>query len=292
MTSEAHVTLVEPLPGVGLDRLRQTLFELSAELTNARATPGKSGDGYKAYIRWANNAAQSLATQISATDVDRLVLGRRYWHLQSMPEQGEAGRLGNLLAAEFHDRSLLLDTTVSALDADIKRWARAGVVVVADTSFYLTHPDKIEDTDLTPLLGIREEAVRLVVPIVVVDELDQLKRSGDKTVRWRAAYTLAVLDRLLPHPTQPAQLRAEDFSAIDQQTGGIPRGEVTVELLLDPPGHRRLPIADDEIVDRALAAQTRSGRTVTMLTYDTGQALRARTAGLMVKKLTIDDAAR
>jgi hypothetical protein len=29
---------------------------------------------------------------------------------------------------------------------------------------------------------------------------------------------------------------------------------MTVEVLLDPPGHARLPINDDEIIDRALAA--------------------------------------
>jgi hypothetical protein len=73
------------------------------------------------------------------------------------------------------------------------------------------------------------------------------------------------------------------FSALD--TGGIPRGEVTVEIVPDPPGHARLPINDDEIIDRALAIQSLSGRTVTLLTYDTGQNHRARDAGLKVKKL-------
>ena len=36
----------------------------------------------------------------------------------------------------------------------------------------------------------------MLVPIVIVDELDRLKESKDKWVRWRAGYTLAVLDRL------------------------------------------------------------------------------------------------
>ena len=126
--------------------------------------------------------------------------------------------------------------------------------------------------DLALKLGARGDPIHLILPIVVVDELDGLKQAGQPQVRWRAGYTLAVLDRVLRNGTGPARLREEDFSALD--TGGIPRGEITVEILLDPPGHRRLPINDDEIVDRALAVQPLAGRAVTLLTYDTGQATR------------------
>jgi hypothetical protein len=61
---------------------------------------------------------------------------------------------------------------------------------------------------------------------------------------------------------------------------------VTIEIVFDPPGHVRLPIGDDEIVDRCLAIEPLAGRKVTLLTYDTGQSTRARAAGLAVKKLT------
>ena len=57
-------------------------------------------------------------------------------------------------------------------------------------------------------------------------------------------------------------------------------------MVFDPPGHVRLPINDDEIIDRALTIQPLVGRPVTLLTYDTGQSTRARNAGLRVKKLT------
>jgi hypothetical protein len=54
---------------------------------------------------------------------------------------------------------------------------------------------------------------------------------------------------------------------------------------LTRPGHTRLPINDDEIIDRALAIATLADRNVTLLTYDTGQSTRARSAGLLVVKL-------
>jgi hypothetical protein len=278
--------VLEPLPGIGLERLQKTLSEVSAALTNARATPGSSREVYNAYIQWANDSARKLALEVRAADVDRIILSKRYWHLQSMVEEGARGRLGNLLDAEFQERTRVVEDAVSTVKSEIVRWSQPGVLVVADTSFYITHPQKIEEADVASLLPIWEEKVRILVPILVVDELDGLKESRQSDVRWRAGYTLAVFDRILRVPTQPGPLRAEDFSAIDNATGGIPRGEVTVEILFDPAGHGRLPIADDEIVDRALAAQTLGGRGVTFLTYDTGQAMRARYAGLEAVKLT------
>lgn len=59
-----------------------------------------------------------------------------------------------------------------------------------------------------------------------------------------------------------------------------------MELVFDPSGHIRLPINDDEIVSRALAMQAQVGREVTLLTFDTGQSMRARAAGLTVRKLS------
>jgi hypothetical protein len=122
--------------------------------------------------------------------------------------------------------------------------------------------------------------------MVIVDELDGLKQHNKQHVRWRAGYTLAVLDRLFQATPGPSTLRDENFSALT--TGGIPRGRVSVELICDPPGHGRLPINDDEIIDRALAVQALAGRGVTVLTYDTGQSMRARSAGLKEVKLTED----
>ncbi len=83
--------------------------------------------------------------------------------------------------------------------------------------------------------------------------------------------------------SEPATLRRSGSAPIGQE---IATTDVTVEIVFDPPRHTRLPINDDEIVDRALAAQTLAARQITILTYDTGQAMRARSAGLTTQKLT------
>jgi hypothetical protein len=109
------------------------------------------------------------------------------------------------------------------------------------------------------------------------------QQSKDPHQRWRSRHTLQVLDDAFKHTTGAAHLRAADFSPLDSQ--GIPRGEITIEMVLDPPKHKRLAIPDDEIIDRALAVQAVAGRSVPLLTYDTGQSTRARAAGLTVIKV-------
>jgi hypothetical protein len=276
--------IVEPLAGAALSSVQTLVRELATELSNARGTTGSPRDRYANYIAWANMSVRKLGNVVTAESLERLVLTRRYWLLQSIADQSDARSVIHVLDVELAEREKVLEAVMEELAVGIARWSRTGRWVVPDTSFFIEHPEKLEDLALVPILKIREDPVRLVVPILVVDELDGLKRSGQRDVRWRAAYTLSVLDRLLPSPSTPGVVRRENFDAL--QHGGFSRGEVTIEVVLDPAGHARLPINDDEIVDRALAIRALVNRRVTMLTYDTSQAFRARGAQLQVVKLS------
>ena len=98
------------------------------------------------------------------------------------------------------------------------------------------------------------------------------------------ALTVLTIDQALDKlPSIGRGITVGVLHAEDASTG---QGEVTMGLLFDPPGHVRLPINDDEIIDRAVAVQTLAGREVTLLTYDTGMSTRARNAGLKVVKPT------
>jgi predicted ribonuclease YlaK len=188
------------------------------------------------------------------------------------------------VSAELDQRVTAFDEAIKALDQQIARWSMLAEFVVPDTSVYIGHPQKLEELDIAPLLPVRHEDIHVLVPIIIVDELDGLKQSKDPAIRWRAGYTLAVLDRVFDRTTGPIRLRAADSSALD--SGGIPRGEITIELVFDPPGHIRLPINDDEIIDRAKAVEPLAGRQVRLLTYDSGQSMRARAQGLRAVKLS------
>lgn len=204
--------LVEPLPGVSLEQLHRTLADVAMALANARNTAGTALDRYNAYVRWVNVTATRLAVEVSAVDLDRLILTQRAWLLQSMPDGAGFDPTVILLNTEIGDRLRVLEAARDATAAEIQRWRQPGVIIVPDSSFYITHAQKLEEADIAHLVHLREKPIRVIVPILVIDELDGLKRSNDRQVRWRAGYTLAVLDRLLPSTTEAGVLREEDVS--------------------------------------------------------------------------------
>jgi PIN domain len=272
--------LIRPIPGADRDTILRNLQHVHMQVGNIRIGGHTPLDLYNSYISWVNESVRMLRHELSSEDLEQMVLTKRSWMLQSMAGSA-VGPLAILVETEIDDRLTAVGLACEALSAEIRRWSRPGVLVVPDTSFYC-HGDKLEDWDVSGLLATRHDPVHLLFPMVVVDELDRLKESSNSDVRWRARYTLAVLDRVVGDG-YPGRLRARDDTGIE--TGQIPKGEVTMEIVLDPPGHLRLPIADDEIVDGAFAIQTLAGRPVTMITYDTGQAHRARMRGLKTLKL-------
>jgi hypothetical protein len=267
--------LLEPLPGVTRQQLVDVVREVTSDLTNART----SGDAHRAYPDWAHRSALRLGSVVSPTTVERLVLTPRYWALFNVPGHKVAQQAADVELAERSRAFADVEANVRELE---RRWSRDGLIVVPDTSFYVTHPQKLEEVDFADVLALDgDDDIHVVVPVLVIDELDRLKEASNRDVRWRAGYTLAVIDRLLTDPTAVAPLYSEPTVA---RTGQA-RRTATLEILFDSPLHVRLPIADDELIDRALAVQAFAGGYPRIITYDTGQSTRARAAGLRVVKL-------
>jgi hypothetical protein len=80
--------LVNLLPGARRSDLQTALREVATELSNSRSGGGASVDRYNAYIRWANEAVRRGRHMVPAADLERLILTKRYWLLQSMPMKG------------------------------------------------------------------------------------------------------------------------------------------------------------------------------------------------------------
>ncbi len=284
--------LVTCLPNTGRTHLSQTLRELHVKVSNLAGgvVGGNASQWLLVYLDWANEAVRALRLLVSSDDINRLVLTRRYELLLAsagnLAGTDQQRLLNGLVSVEIDHRMAAFADACAAVDEQIKLWTQLGVFVVADTTVYINHDQKLEELDFAPLIPVREQPIHVLVPIVVVDELDRLKDNNDKHVRWRAGYTLAVLDRVCGQVSGPARLREADFSTLDY--GGIPRGEVTIEIVTDPAHHLRLPINDDEIIARAKSFEPLAGQPVTLLTFDTNQTTRARKAGLAVRKLTKD----
>ncbi|MFD0403804.1 PIN domain-containing protein [Kitasatospora sp. NPDC127116] len=243
---------------------------------------GDAGQLVLAYLEWANDAFSHLEGRISETDIDRLIFTRRYEHmLAGATELGAAHVVrftNSLVRLELGVRSRELALAVNALKEAIANRPAVALNAVFDTSLFIHHPEKLDAIDWVALTGLSEGAVNLMIPMVVIDELDRTKDTHSKgDVRGRARVALAVIDRLFPKGD-------ETFPVL--QKGGAGGLDVTVEIMFDPPRHTRLPIADDEIVDRTLALRPMVGDApVTLFTYDTGQSTRARYAGLDARKL-------
>jgi hypothetical protein len=282
--------LIRPRPGADRRAIRDVLNKARNEADNFRSGRGNE-TGYSRLVRyldWATETAGTLRHYISDADVNRLILTSRYQTLLASSGTlvgGPQERLVNILINhETAERVQAFDEAIGALNERIAQWNGLELFVVADASFYIQNPQPLADADLHDILNLPTgDHIRLLFPIVVVDELDGLKEASKRRSRWRAAHTLGRLDEILDGRTSGIMRHAQ----LSRQ--GPPYGEVSVEIVLDPPGHVRLPIADDEIIDRAVAIQALADRPVRLLTCDTGQHTRGRAAGLQVTKVPAKD---
>jgi predicted ribonuclease YlaK len=109
----------------------------------------------------------------------------------------------------------------------------------------------------------------LIVPILVVEELDDLlhDRDGERRRKARAA-TRTLRDFHGFKPTEPAALTGQT--------------DVTIEVMLDGDWHQRRPNNDAEIIDQALEIGELTGQPVLLASCDTRQLYRAGAAELAV----------
>jgi PIN domain-containing protein len=280
--------LITPVPGVSSTTLRTALTNVRYALSNTmQAGQLTAIDRAQRYLEWYHEARRSLRSYIRQAELEHLLPPQSYElvlaglsahprNLTAGADLGSVRLLNGLVAMQADERSQDLDDAVAELDRQVKRWNRPTQLVVLDTNIYMHHRQKLEDLDLAAELTLGVADIHVVVPMVVVDELDKGKMSGgDKG--YRAGYSVAYIDRVVQGG---GRIRTADHTKGEQS-----RGEVTIEVLLDPPGHVRLPINDDEIVDRTLTLEGLAGRQVRLVTHDTGMAVRGRAAGLKVIKL-------
>ncbi|MFI6883912.1 PIN domain-containing protein [Streptosporangium canum] len=295
-------------PGADRRNVLQVLRQVATDAENLSYSQSGARELRVAYLAWVNTARAQLRGQISGTDLDRLVTTPRYTTVLSMhipepvvtPLQVEPGRqrawpsgpdtapIREMISLEITEHIRHLKEaleTLSDWSYLLDQAKRSGPLVIADSSVYCHHPDRLGEWEVsadarTPL----GQDVHLILPLAVLDELDRQKDRGQGIASTNARETIKYLDGLLPQGV----IRQR---GIAPENPGFPHGAITIDLWPDPPGHVRLPRADDEIIARAVAFQALAGRKVKLLTGDIGMSTRARMAGLEAIRLDLPDAA-
>lgn len=251
---------------------------------------GSGGSVHAQWLGYQDAATQSqrlLASVITQADVSRLILTPRYWALLNYrPGTGSDPVLAGLLSLELTERQAALRSAREDFDRErngfflrdgVARRSRVALVV-ADTNVYLHRAEARPEIPWTEFIGTDTADVLLLIPLVVVDELDRAKRHNEP-VRSRARTSLKWLQSLFPSGT--------DVAAVTQPGTDAPR--VYARLLLDDLDHRRLPDPDAEIIDAATTVHAVTSREVHLVTADTGMAFRARLSPLRLHLVDADD---
>ncbi|GAA1892548.1 PIN domain-containing protein [Actinomadura bangladeshensis] len=273
---------VSLLPGATSDDLLDRLGKVRTSLENlSNGHHSSANDRRNDYIRWVSESVAQLRHILPPEELDRLLMTPTFWHIHTI-DAVDLNVNTETIKVELDFRSRELELIHKTLKAQKERWATPRIVI-PDSSMFCEHVDKLEEWDLAvPLRLAEREPLHIAIPLVVVEELDRLKESSKKHTRWRAGYTTAVINRVLPDSDETGVLR---------EAGYAPgRGTITLEVLMDRPGHVRRANEDAEIVDQAFAVNGLAGQAVTVLTYDTGQTRQARVRGLDVLNLQTEPA--
>ena len=93
-------------------------------------------------------------------------------------DTGTQGVLSGLVRRGIERQGEVLAEAIIDLEKQILRWPPDYLYAVADTSFYIEHEHKLEDIDFAPLLDSAwlDKRVTLIVPVIILDELDGLKQ--------------------------------------------------------------------------------------------------------------------
>jgi hypothetical protein len=239
--------------------------------------PNASDETLAAYVDWADTTERRLGALFADQDYRQTLYTNRFWHLFNWSGTGGTGMGAKpfvlMLAAEKELQMRLLGEAKAELQR-LRDWASThhGVpVAVYDTNalIHYVFPDLI---DWKAEIG--EPAVHLVVPLIVIDELDR-KRFGDSKTAQKARKAQKALWNAVGNANPGDRVSLQNLTCA-----------VTIEVFIDERGHRRLSDPDDEIVDRAaLMKQLLGTSSVRVVTGDVGVWLRASVEDLGVVRL-------
>jgi hypothetical protein len=240
------------------------LDELIAVVRNATADLG-GPEGYRnRYVDWVGRAENAFAGIASDPGVLAHLLTDRYWHIHHLPE---LARPFYVVDAEIQFQIQWLLALKTDLEQRVQLATTApGHLTVLDTNVLLHYmpPDQINWPEV-----IGEPMVRLILPLRVIEELDEKKYTGRQKIAQRARDVLPRIEGIVCPSGSP----------------GAVRENVTLEVFVEPGTRDRPEDADAEILRTASELRDLAGQPVSFVTGDTGARLRAQGLSLTTVKM-------
>jgi rRNA-processing protein FCF1 len=267
--------------GVTVEQAVQALEDIMLESATPRnSTMPDLRVRQNSYLNWVYGAQTRLRAIFADPEVEDSLLARAYWHVSmaSVPPAPELGRLVDeeLIYQAGHpgiqgDPGGRLGEVANRFRALSRLADRPGSIYVPDTNALL-HYTRFDHLPWRKRTG--QSAVRLVVPLAVIDELDNKKYARREEFQQRARELLTLIDRY--------ETAAPDaYSQIGEG--------VTFEVLADEPGHLRAASTDQEILERCELLTQATAAPVTLVTGDSGVRINARARDIQVMKLSDED---
>ena len=192
--------MIELRPGVQIDYAIDRVQWAASEANNAanRITGNHPSDAASHYLRWTEDATGQLGNVLTPDAVTEIVQTQAYWQLRAAT--GAEPRLLSAVLGELRNRQARLEAIGQELTRWHRRWASdpaAYTIVVPDTTMFLEPNQAFQDIEWQQTVG-GQQALRVVVPLAVIDELDRLKRQGNNTTARSARDAIRCLSATLP----------------------------------------------------------------------------------------------
>ncbi|XVV12615.1 PIN domain-containing protein [Actinoplanes sp. CA-131856] len=220
------------------------------------------------YVSWVRESEIQLRQVFADTEVVDKLFTPRHWHLRANGVAEDLAIGPGVFHDEFDAQRRMLQEVVDNLSGFLELADRPGKVCVLDTNTIM-HWRPFNEVTWPQEIGVKQ--VRLMIPLLVLDELDEKTYSGNKQLAGRAEKRLILLDQHLEAAVKGA-------SAV--------REGVTVEILRDPADHRRNPDADYEILNRAEFVQQVCDDAVRVVSGDRGMRVRGMSRDILVQPLS------
>jgi len=253
--------VIELKVGVPTDSPLRLLPELRQSLANS-GTAMTWQDGQRYFLGAVEGIERVFNHAFRDETWHERLYSNGYWAVRQLSEgttrplpllQVEAGRLVRWL--EDIERELKRIT-------EQDEWDEVGTPRLLFDTSALVREGSFDTLDWRKFVDSPNGRVRLIVPILVVRELDDLKNYGK-------------VDKARPRLRRIFQILGDSGRGPTPMTKGA-----SLELLMDPPGHLRLTNHDAEIVRRAAYLNSRKGGPLKIISGDYTMLAIARAEGI------------